>query len=75
MDQLKHQEIKEITCFKCSEPHLPNYGYHVGECDECFFSRFTKEQREKFYRSLFKCRVECTKEEYMEWLKEGERDR
>ncbi len=45
-------DIKEIPCFKCSKDHFPNYGRHLMECDECYFSRFPKEQVEAFCRSF-----------------------
>ena len=46
-------DLKERECWKCGKNHFPNYGGHLQECDECFFSRFPKEEREKFYRSFF----------------------
>lgn len=38
------------------------------------FKLVTPEVGIPIQHTLFKCRVECTKEEYMEWLKEGARD-
>lgn len=48
-----NQEIKTKQCFKCGIDYYGGYGGHIGECDECFFSRFPKEQVEDFYRSFF----------------------
>ncbi len=45
-------DIKMKPCFKCGKEHFPNYGHHLCECDECFFSRFPKKQVEAFYRSF-----------------------
>lgn len=54
IDYIMNEEIKAKICRKCSkEYYLDSYGVHIGECDECWFSRFTKEEREKFYRSFF----------------------
>lgn len=53
MEILGNSEIKQSICLKCSKKHFPNYGHLIMECDECYFSRFTKEERERFYRSLF----------------------
>lgn len=50
---LKSSEIRQIQCMSCGEKHIPNYGHGFGECDECYFSRFPKEDTEKFYRSFF----------------------
>ena len=46
----KH-DIKMRPCWKCSKDFYPNY--HHDECDECFFSKFPKDQVEAFYRSFF----------------------
>lgn len=46
-------DIKQKVCFNCSKEHFPNYGHHLGECDECYFARFPKDKVEKFYRSFF----------------------
>lgn len=49
-----NSEIKPHNCFKCNkEYYFHSYGHHIGECDECWFSRFPKEEREAFYRSFF----------------------
>ena len=45
--------IKCEPCRKCGDEHFPNYGHRVGECDECWFSRFPKEDVQAFYRSFF----------------------
>ncbi len=45
---------KEIHPHKCSkEYYFGSYGHHIGECDECWFSRFPKEQVEEFCRIFF----------------------
>lgn len=49
----ENSEIKSKTCIKCAKKHFNSYGYHLGECDECYFKRFPKEQVENFYRSFF----------------------
>lgn len=46
-------DIKMRNCFKCSKEYFPNYGSHLDECDECYFSRFPKEQVQEFCRSFF----------------------
>lgn len=46
-------DIKFRSCWKCSKEHFPNYGAHLMECDECFFSRWPKKEREAFFRSFF----------------------
>ncbi len=53
-ERLMKEEIKQHQCFKCSKKYfLESYGHHVGECDECWFSRFPKDQVEEFCRSFF----------------------
>jgi hypothetical protein len=53
-DMLMNSEIQKKHCFKCNKSYcLDSYGDHIGECDECWFSRFPKEQVEEFYRSFF----------------------
>lgn len=48
------EEIKPHKCFKCDkEYYFDSYGHHIGECDECWFSRFQKEEVQSFYRSFF----------------------
>jgi len=44
-------DIKKRPCFNCSTYFYPNYS--SLECDECHFSRFSKEDRQAFYRSFF----------------------
>jgi hypothetical protein len=44
-------DIKKRPCLKCSKDFFPNYC--DIECDECWFSRFPKEQVEAFCRSFF----------------------
>lgn len=52
LEKLK-EEIKKHTCFKCSKEYLGGgYGHHIGECDQCWFSRFPKEEVEAFFRSF-----------------------
>lgn len=48
-----NKEIKPNVCFKCNKEYFGSYGHHISECDECFFSRFPKEQVRAFYRSFF----------------------
>lgn len=53
-NKLMKEEIKPHYCFKCSKEYFLNsYGHHIGECDECWFSRFPKEEVREFYRSFF----------------------
>lgn len=53
-EKLMIQEIKSYECFKCSKGYYGgSYGHHIGECDECWFSRFPKEQVKAFCRSFF----------------------
>ena len=47
---LMDYEIKMLICWNCSKEFLPSYDQY--ECDECYFSRFPKEEVEKFYRSF-----------------------
>ncbi len=46
-------DLKPRPCFSCSKNHFPSYGSAVGECDECWFKRFPKDQVKEFYRSFF----------------------
>lgn len=43
-------EIQKKNCWNCSKDFLPSYSSEV--CDECFFSKFPKKERDKFYRSF-----------------------
>ena len=53
-EKLMNQEIIKHQCFKCSKEYFGvSYGHHIGECDECWFSRFPKDQVLEFYRSFF----------------------
>lgn len=53
-EKMMTEEIKPKTCFKCSKTYfIGNYGGHIGECDECWFSRFPKDEVKKFCRSFF----------------------
>lgn len=45
-------DIKKTDCLCCGKSHLPNYGWQILQCDECFFSRYTKEQKEEFFRRI-----------------------
>lgn len=47
---LENYVIIEKECL-CGKSYIPNYSHIL--CDECFFSRFPKEQVEAFYRSFF----------------------
>lgn len=54
VENIMKAEIKPHNCFKCGkEYYFDSYGHHIGECDECWFSRFPKEQVKEFYRSFF----------------------
>ena len=54
VDKLLNSELKAHKCMKCSnEYYLGSYGHHIGECDECWFSRFPKDEVKDFYRSFF----------------------
>jgi hypothetical protein len=54
VEKLMNEEIKGHQCFKCSKKYYGgSYGHHIGECDECWFSRFPKDQVQAFYRSFF----------------------
>jgi hypothetical protein len=51
---IKDYEIKEKKCTACGKGfYLQVYGYMFGECDECYFSRWSKEEVEKFCRGFF----------------------
>jgi ribosomal protein L37AE/L43A len=53
-DSLNNSEIKSHQCRKCSKEYIhDSYGHHIGECDECWFSRFPKEEVKAFFRSFF----------------------
>lgn len=51
LEILMNSEINIRKCWNCSKEFFPNYNFE--ECDECYFSRFPKDQVEKFYRSFF----------------------
>ncbi len=54
VNKIMTEEIKPHTCCKCNKEYwFCSYGDHIGECDECWFARFPKEEREAFYRSFF----------------------
>lgn len=48
----ENSEIKTETCIKCSKSYFNSYGYHKNECDQCYFSRFPKEEVKEFCRSF-----------------------
>lgn len=51
---LMNSEIKEKKCFTCGKGYYSDiYGHAFMECDECFFKRVPKEEREAFFRSFF----------------------
>lgn len=52
-EKLMTEEIKMRQCWKCSKEHFPNYGSFLNECDECYFEKWPKQEREAFYRSFF----------------------
>jgi ribosomal protein L37AE/L43A len=51
--KLMTEEIKKHLCFKCTKEYINSYGHGLGECDECYFARWPKEEREAFFRSFF----------------------
>lgn len=54
VNMLRTEEIKPCECYKCGKNYYGgSYGHHIGECDECWFKRFPKEQVEEFCRSFF----------------------
>lgn len=54
VESIMSNEIKSHQCIKCSKNYiLDSYGHHIGECDECWFSRFAKDQVKEFFRSFF----------------------
>jgi hypothetical protein len=46
-------DVKEKDCWNCGKKYLMSYGASLCECDECYFSRFPKDQVEQFYKSFF----------------------
>lgn len=44
--------LKVKECVHCGKESFLNYGACLGECDECWFSRFPEEEVRKFYRSF-----------------------
>lgn len=44
-------DLKPRPCFGCSKLFIPNCS--DMECDECWFSRFPKDQVEAFCRTFF----------------------
>lgn len=51
--RLMNSEIKTHECRKCSKKYIhDSYGHSIGQCDECWFSRFPKEKVQEFYRSF-----------------------
>lgn len=54
VNKLINEEIKTHQCLKCGKIYyMESYGHHIGECDECWFSRFPKEEVEAFCRTFF----------------------
>ena len=54
VEKLMTEEIRKHQCFKCSKEYFGgSYGHHIGECDECWFSRFPKDQVEEFCKGFF----------------------
>jgi hypothetical protein len=51
LQYLENFEISMRKCFTCSKDFLANYS--LEECDECYFSRFPKDQVEEFCRGFF----------------------
>ena len=53
IEKLQTEEIKPAECFQCRKKYyFGSYGHHLNECDECFFKRFSSEQKESFFRSF-----------------------
>ena len=53
-DKLMNSENSEKTCSNCNKKYyFDSYGYLFMECDECYFKRWPKEERETFFRSFF----------------------
>lgn len=49
-EKIMNSTIPIPQCIKCSKKYiLDSYGHHIGECDECWFSRFPKEEVKEFY--------------------------
>ena len=54
VESIMNSEIQTHACGKCAKTYIhDSYGHHIGECDECWFSRFPKEEVGRFYRSFF----------------------
>ena len=54
VDMLMNSEIQTYECRKCDKKYIhDSYGHHIGECDECWFARFPKDEVIAFYRSFF----------------------
>lgn len=53
VEKLQKSEIKIEKCLKCSKEYFDSYGHMIGECDNCYFKRFPKEEVKKFCRSFF----------------------
>jgi len=54
VEKLMNEEIKEKKCWTCGKGfYFDSYGSAVGDCDECWFKRFPKEEVKEFYRSFF----------------------
>lgn len=53
VETLMNQEIKKHQCLKCCKEYFDSYGHNIGNCDQCYFNRFPKEQVEAFCRRFF----------------------
>lgn len=51
IEKLMNFELKKRPCWSCAKEFYANYSRE--ECDECFFAKFPKDEREAFYRSFF----------------------
>lgn len=50
ISMMENSEIKKRQCWKCSKDFFANYS--LEKCDECYFSQFSKQDREAYYGSL-----------------------
>ena len=53
VESLMNSEIKKHQCYKCSKEYYEgSYGHQIGECDECWFAHFPREEVQAFHRSF-----------------------
>lgn len=54
VEKLRTEEIQEKKCSSCNKGfYFHSYGWAFSECDECYFARWPKKEREEFFRSFF----------------------